>query len=143
MAKGKKTGGRNIKPGQVLNPIGAAAISPQTRAIRRITTEHIEEVADVILEGNLTRLAELARNPESSVLKVWIAKAAAEGIRKGEIGPLETILSRVLGRPKERIEASMNMQFEKELEELSQEQLIDRVKTAIVVMETIKVVKKQ
>ena len=102
MAKGKKTGGRNIRPGQVLNPLGQGAVSPRTRALRKITLEHIEEVADVILDGNIEKLKAMASDPATSVLKVWIAKAAATGIQKGDLQSLTTILDRVLGKPKER-----------------------------------------
>lgn len=106
MAKGKKTGGRNFAKGQVSNPLGGAALSPQVRAIRKITLDHIEEVADLILDGNLQKLKDLAGNPDTSVLKVWLAKAAAEGIRKGDLHSLESILNRVLGKPKERHEVT-------------------------------------
>lgn len=106
MAIGKKTGGRNFAKGQVSNPKGAGAVSPQVRAIRKITLEHIEEVADLILDGNLEKLKALASSPETSVLKVWIAKAAATGIQKGDLHSLDAILNRVLGKPKERHEVT-------------------------------------
>lgn len=106
MAKGKKTGGRSFKPGNKANPKGGGALSPKIRAIRKITNEHIEEVADVILDGNLDKLKGLLGNPDSSVLKVWLAKAAAEGIRKGDIYPLDLILNRVIGKPKDKVEVT-------------------------------------
>ncbi len=101
MAKGKKTGGRNFAKGAVSNPRGGAALSPMTRAIRKVTIDHIEEVADIILDNNLEKLKALANDPTTTVLKVWLAKAAAEGIRKGDLHSLEAILNRVLGRPRE------------------------------------------
>lgn len=104
MARGKKTGGRDFQKGGVSNPKGGGALSPQQRAIRKITLEHIEDVADIILDGNIQKLSELAKDPATSVLKVWIAKAAAEGIRKGDLRALEAILDRVLGKPKEKHE---------------------------------------
>lgn len=106
MAKGKKTGGRNFEPGNKANPKGGGAISPITRAIRKITKEHLEDIADLILDSNLEGLKALASDPNASVLKVWIAKAAAEGIRKGDIYSLESLLNRLLGKPKERVELS-------------------------------------
>lgn len=66
--------------------------------------EHLEDVADVILEGDVTKLDELAESKTASVLKVWIAKAAKTGIERGDIFPLDSILNRVLGKPKERVE---------------------------------------
>jgi len=112
MAKGKKTGGRDFAIGNKANPRGGGAVSAETKALRKITMEHIEEVADVILDGNLEKLATLAKDPNTSVLKVWLAKAAAEGIKKGDIGPLETILSRTLGRPKQAIDVNADISEE-------------------------------
>ena len=106
IAKGRKTGGRNFEKGGVSNPKGGGALSPRVRAIRKITLEHIEEVADVILDSNLEKLKEMASHPDASVLKVWLAKSAAEGIRKGDLQSLTTILDRVMGKPKERHEVS-------------------------------------
>lgn len=106
MARGKKTGGKNFQKGHVANPKGGGALSPEVRAIRKITLEHIEEVADLILDNNLEKLKALASNPETSVLKVWIAKAAATGIQKGDLHSLDAILNRVLGKPKERHEVT-------------------------------------
>jgi hypothetical protein len=103
MARGKKTGGRNFAKGNVSNPKGGGAISPQVRALRKITLEHIEEVADVILDGNIEKLKLLASDPETSVLKVWIAKAAATGIQKGDLHSLTMILDRVLGKSTENV----------------------------------------
>lgn len=106
MAKGKKTGGKNFQKGQVSNPLGGGAITPQVRAIRKITMEHIEEVGEIILDGNLTKLSELAKDPSTSVLKVWIAKAAAEGIRKGDLSSLEMILNRMIGKVRDKVDVS-------------------------------------
>lgn len=104
IAKGRKTGGRDFAPGNNANPKGGGAISPETRAIRKVTLEHIEEVADLILDGNIEGLQALARDPKTSVLKVWLAKAAAEGIKRGDLHSLDSILNRVIGKPKERFE---------------------------------------
>jgi hypothetical protein len=108
MARGRKTGGKNFAKGHVANPKGGGALSPEIRAVRKITLEHIEEVADIILDGNIEKLKQLAANPETSVLKMWLAKAAAEGIRKGDLSSLETILSRVMGRPRNSVDVAMD-----------------------------------
>jgi hypothetical protein len=104
MAKGKKTGGRDIKPGQVLNPIGGGAITPAVREIRKITMDHLQEVAEVILDANFDELAKIAESPTESTLKVWLARSAVSGIRAGNMANLDSILNRVLGKPKERFE---------------------------------------
>jgi len=117
MAKGKKTGGRNIKPGQVLNPRGGGAISPETRAIRSLTAEHLKDIADLILEGNVEKLKEIVTDPSSSVLRVWLAKAAATAIQKGDLGPLEVILNRSIGKVKEKVDLSASEGFKVVIED--------------------------
>jgi hypothetical protein len=106
MAKGKKTGGRNFQKGQVSNPRGGGALTPQTRALRKITIEHLEEIADLILQGNIEELKRLATDPSTSVMKVWIAKAAVAGMTSGNLHSLEIILNRVMGRPRETVQIS-------------------------------------
>lgn len=70
--------------------------------------QNIEEVAEVILDGNIEALKALASNPDSSVMKVWMAKAAATGIQKGDLTSLEVILSRILGRPRTSVDVAMD-----------------------------------
>ena len=103
MAIGKKSGGRPFQPGNKANPIGARAHSAATKALRQATVANLEEVAEIILSSNVAGLKDIALDPNSTVLKVWVAKAAARGISRGELGPLEMILNRVLGRPKESV----------------------------------------
>lgn len=43
--------------------------------------------------------AEVNKNP--SVLKLWIAKVAEKGMLNGDLGPLLSILDRVVGKVKE------------------------------------------
>jgi hypothetical protein len=111
MAKGKKTGGKNFALGNKANPKGGGAISPETRIIRKITTENLKEIADVILDGNIEKLKEIITDPNSSVLKVWLAKAAATAIQKGDLGPLDTILNRSIGKVKDNINHSTSDGF--------------------------------
>ena len=125
MAKGSKSGGRPFAKGNKANPAGGGAITPATRAIRKITLTHIEEVADVILDGNLDKLKALANNPDTSVLKVWIAKAAATGIQKGDLASLTTLLDRIMGKPKERhvLEHSGNIGIAQKFANMTDEEL--------------------
>lgn len=98
--------GRPFKKGNNANPRGAGALPPEARAIRKITIEHIQEIADLILQGNIEELKRLATDPATSVMKVWIAKAAVAGMTSGNLHSLEIILNRVMGRPRETVQIS-------------------------------------
>jgi hypothetical protein len=104
--------GKPIQKGQVLNPRGANAHSKDTKIMRQVTAATYKEVADLILEGNVEGLKSIVSNPASSVMRIWIAKAAATAIQKGDLGPLEQILNRAIGKPKENVEHSGGMSIE-------------------------------
>ena len=105
MAHGRKTGGRDIKKGQVLNPRGGKAHDPVVRAIRKMTHNEIAEIGSMIIEGNLQDLTDLMENrrPDSSVLKVWMASIAVRAINRGDADALNKLLDRIVGRVRQDI----------------------------------------
>lgn len=112
MAKGKKTGGKNIQPGQVLNPIGANAHNPVTKALRKLTQEKLEEIADLILDGNRGSLTAIVASHEESSLRVAYAKAALNAMSRGDLSQIEIILNRLLGKVKDKVEHSGSVSLE-------------------------------
>lgn len=104
--KRKKYGGRDFQIGNCANPLGAKAHSPIKKALKGITNENLKELAEILLENNVQALSDVEKNPQSTVLKIWIARAAQRGIEEGDLASLETILNRILGRPKQAMEIS-------------------------------------
>ena len=89
-----------FKKGNRANPKGAAAHSPVKRQFKKLTEAQLKEMMNLILFTPPEQLqAEVDKNP--SVLKSWIASAAAKGLQKGDIGPLLQILERVVGKVKD------------------------------------------
>ena len=116
-----------IKPGEIRNPLGGAAHSPIKKEFRKITEEQLREVMDLILRTHPEDLnVEIQKNP--TILKTWIASAASTGIREGNLGNLLSILDRVLGKPKERLDihhTTANMSEEKMREEIKRLEALD------------------
>lgn len=95
-----------FQPGESGNPLGGKLHNPEMRAVRRLCHTDLHEVVDLIVTGDMAGLQDAAYTKGNSVLKVWIATVALKAIQKGEIGPLEVLLNRVLGKPKESVELS-------------------------------------
>jgi hypothetical protein len=99
--------GRRIKKGQVLNPIGANAHDPVKRAIKKLTTKHLEEIVTTILLVPPEQLKKEA-DSDPTVMKTWIASAALVGIKKGDLTFFNSLIDRIHGRVKQRVELTGN-----------------------------------
>jgi hypothetical protein len=100
MAKGKKTGGRDFNgvPGP-----GRPPIPPEVKALRKLTAERLEEIGDLILDGNRSALGTIAASMTEPAIRVIYAKAALNAMIKGDVAVLELILNRVIGKPKDTL----------------------------------------
>lgn len=104
MAKGKKTGGRDIKPGEIRNPLGGGSHNPDMKEVRRLTKEQVAEIGTLILTGNLEKLQSIKDEKSASVLKIWFASVAIKAISRGDAHSLSVILDRIVGKVKDQLE---------------------------------------
>lgn len=76
-------------------------MKPQTALadIRDLTDAQLAEVATLFATANLAALQAIAKDPKASVLKVWFAAVAVQAIKKGDMYALDTLLTRILGKP--------------------------------------------
>ena len=107
-----KPRGKPFQKGNNANPIGALAHDPVIRKIRKMTHADIEEIGQVILEGNLEKLNAIKNDPNTSVLKLWICTIAIIAIKKGDVNALNSILDRIVGKVKEKVEHTGNIAVE-------------------------------
>lgn len=103
---------RPIKKGQVLNPEGARAHNPDMVRLKRLTNAEVAEIGTLIVLGNEQALSDIILDSEidpkcqHSALKVWMARIALNGIRRGDGHALDKFLDRVVGKVREKIEIS-------------------------------------
>jgi hypothetical protein len=67
----------------------------------------LSEVTDaiqVLVSLEPAKLEELRTNPNSTVLEITIASAIINSINRGDLNSLETLLSRVFGKPKQQVD---------------------------------------
>lgn len=106
MAKGKKTGGRDFKPGVSGNPAGGPKIPEEVKVLRKLTIPRLEEIADLILDGNRVQLTQIVGSSTEPAIRVAYAKAALNAMNKGDLTGIETILNRLVGKPKDKVEVT-------------------------------------
>jgi hypothetical protein len=69
----------------------------------------ITDAIQVLISLDVQQLGEIKANPNSTVLEVTIASAIIKSIQKGDLDSLETLITRVYGKPKEKIEQEINV----------------------------------
>ena len=78
---------------------------PQAIAIRRLSAAEFAETVQVILTGNVAALEFMARDRTTTEpLKAMIASVALRCIERGDHNALDSLLNRLIGRPKEMVE---------------------------------------
>lgn len=101
MAKGFKTGGRNIKKGQVLNPNGRPRVPEYVKSARKLTQVKFAEVLYKYINATFEDLKEVIENPKTPSLDLIVVKVLTEAIKHGDEKRLNFILERMIGKVKE------------------------------------------
>lgn len=83
MAKGKKTGGRNIQPGQVLNPTGRPKMPEELRTVKQLSPQILRAIIDKLSSLPLSQIQAMRETGllgilEETVISIWL-RAVAEG----------------------------------------------------------------
>ena len=91
--------------GQIANPLGAGAHNKVKKALKRmITNNFFCDIIDALMSGNMESLSKIANDPNSSALKVGVARAIFTAAKKGDWATLQSIIERIVGKVPERIE---------------------------------------
>lgn len=112
MAKGKKTGGRNFKKGEVSNPLGRPKVDPAIREIRNYNKAEIERLFNEFMNVTLSELVAILRDKSRTVIELMVAKVISESIRRGDQVRFNFLLDRMVGKVVDRMDASFNSTLE-------------------------------
>lgn len=69
----------------------------------------IFDAIQVLISMQPDELNNVRLNPKATVLEITIASAILKSIEKGELDSLETLLTRIYGKPKEKVEQEINV----------------------------------
>lgn len=93
---------RPVKGGPSPNPKGRG-VNPFNAAFKKLTISEFEDIANLIVKGNLEALKEIAKNSDSSTIKVWVASCVIKAIQKGDFHGLDILLNRLVGKVRDTI----------------------------------------
>jgi hypothetical protein len=69
----------------------------------------INDTIQAMLSMDLEELKEVWQNPKATILEKTIANAMRKSLEKGSLYSIETLLSRVYGKPKETADVNQNV----------------------------------
>lgn len=104
MARGRKTGGRDFKPGQSGNPNGKPKMSPEFKALKCLTASEYNKLVSSAFTLKDNEIQSLLDDPNISSLHKAFAHAVLIGRMTGDLNRLNYITDRVFGKVKEKIE---------------------------------------
>lgn len=93
-----------FKKGEVANPLGGRAHNPALKRLKNLTEDEMVEIGSMIVKGSIDELKAIGNNPKAGVLKMMMASVALNTIKKGDAHALEILLTRLIGKPKDRVE---------------------------------------
>jgi len=99
---------RNLKPakpGEVRNPKGRPK-DKLGEAMRMLTAQSFAEMANLIVRGNIADLQAVINDKDAEVLKKVIATTVVNMMKKGDINALDTLLNRLVGKVKDKVEVN-------------------------------------
>lgn len=102
MNKGRIENLKNFKKGQSGNPAGRKP-DVLSKELKHLTKEEFEEVANIIIKGDVHTLQSYIARKDISVLQLMIARTCLRISAKGDMGGLDALLNRMIGRVKESV----------------------------------------
>jgi hypothetical protein len=94
------------KPGESGNPNGRPRKYTSLLKEQGYSLSEVNDCIQVLMSMTIEELKEVWDNPKATVLEKTIAAAIRKSIEKGSLYSIETLLTRVFGKPKEQTETS-------------------------------------
>ena len=102
-------GGSLVRPakGETMNPNGRPRKYVSTLRESGYKLSEINDCIQVMMAMTVDELKEAFENKNATVLEKTIAAAIKKSIEKGSLYSIETLLSRVYGKPKEQVDMNV------------------------------------
>jgi len=92
------------KPGESGNPKGRPKKPVLQMKIAGYKLAEINDTIQSMCSMTADELKKIWENPQATILEKTIASALRTGIEKGNLDSVETLLNRVYGKPKEKVD---------------------------------------
>ena len=93
-----------IQPGETRNPNGRPRKYVSELRAQGYKLGEVNDAIQVLMSMTIDELKEVYTNPKATVLEKTIASAIRKSIEKGSLYSIETLLTRVYGKPKEQVD---------------------------------------
>ena len=106
---------QNLKPfpkGVVQNPNGRPKKFVTLLKENGYKVSEVNDTVQAMLSMTLDELKEVWQDPKATILEKTIANAMRKSLEKGSLYSIETLLSRVFGKPKETADVTQNVSGE-------------------------------
>lgn len=106
---------QNLKPfkkGEVANPNGRPKKYVTILREYGYKLSEINDTIQVMMQMTIEELADVFKNPKSTILEKTIANALKKSLEKGSLYSIETLLTRVYGKPKETQSVAIDNKIE-------------------------------
>lgn len=97
---------RPIQKGEVRNPYGRPRKFVSALKEQGYKASEVNDAIQVLMSMTLEELKDVYNNPEATVLEKTVASAIRKSIEKGSLYSIETLLTRVYGKPKEQVDVN-------------------------------------
>jgi hypothetical protein len=102
-------GGALVRPekGQTANPNGRPKKFTTLMKENGYSLSQVNDSIQVIMSMDEKQIKDVLKNDEATMLEKTVAKAIIKSYEKGSLYSMDTLLSRVYGKPKESVEATV------------------------------------
>lgn len=101
-----------MKKGQTLNPNGRPRKYVSLLKEQGYTLSQVNDSIQVLMSMDEAELKEVLDNPKATILEKTVAKAMITSLNKGSLYSMDTLLSRVYGKPRETSQITSDAKIE-------------------------------
>lgn len=110
MTQGRKTGGRDFKPGHTFSK-GRPLIPPDLKEVRTLKKDEAERLIVMLMSHTVEELREIQKDPKTPAMHVVIANIIIAASLSGDNQRMEFLFNRTIGRVLEKIEHTIPTPF--------------------------------
>ena len=105
-------GAKPFEPGESGNPNGRPRKYVTLLKEQGYKLSEINDTIQVMMSMDMDELSDVYKNPKATVLEKTIANAMNKSLQKGSLYSLDTLLTRVYGKPKEQYDIQQDTKIE-------------------------------
>ncbi len=98
MTRGRKTGGRDFKPGVSGNPAGRPKTREDLKQVKLLSQDDVSRIMQKMLDMKIIDLDHMVNDPDTPAMELMIAKIMHKAMIEGDQARLDFLFNRVIGK---------------------------------------------